>query len=278
MQNLDVKYLRLSDGQDLAYRAAGETLGGVPLLLIHGLPDASDTWLPVIAGVAPYHRVYAVDLAGYGHSDRPQKYDVSIAAQARYLTEFLDRLEIEKVVLIGHDIGGGIAQIIAAQQPGRVMGLILINPIVDQHWPVLETRLLCVPLLAAVSLTIFEKLMWKHIIEKGLSNPKAATQEMISRYQQWYRGASGRRRLIRNARALKNTDLTTWSGAIRALTIPTLLLWGRGDKYLEVQAAKKLCREMRHCKFEFIDDAGHYVLDEQSKNVVARITQFLDTL
>lgn len=278
MQNTDVKHMQLSDGQTLAYRAAGETHGSVPLLFIHGLPDASDTWLPVIADVARKHRVYAADLAGYGHTDRPEIYDVSVAAQTHYLTEFLDRLDIEKVVLIGHDIGGGIAQIIAAKYPHRVTHLILINPIVDHYWPVLETRMLCVPLLAPFTLKVFETLMWKHIIKKGLSKPKTVTGTLIARYQQWYRGAQGRRRLIRNACALKNTDLRAWSAAIRAITTPTLLLWGREDRYLNVVPAQKLCREMQNCRFEFIDEAGHYVLDEQPKKVIAYIAEFLSTL
>ena len=278
MSELDVAYMPLADGQNLAYRTAGESENGIPLLFIHGLPDASDTWLPLITEVVRSHRVYAVDLAGYGHSARPKNYDVSIAAQSNYLRAFVNALDIEKAILVGHDIGGGIAQIIAAKDPSRVAGLVLINPIVDQYWPVLETRMLRVPLLAPLTLRVFEKLMWKHIIAKGLSNSKEATEAMIARYQQWYRRPQGRRRLLRNTRALRNTDLTTWSAAIRALAVPTLLLWGRNDRYLQAKPAQGLCQTMRNCRFEFIDGAGHYVLDEQSHKVATHILQFIGTL
>ena len=267
--------LQLSDGQLLAYRVVNEKHAATPVLLIHGLPDASDSWLPIAAALGRLRPVYAVDLAGYGYSERPEAYDVSLSAQANYLTEFLDGLGLERVVLVGHDIGGGIAQIIAARSPQRVERLVLINSVIDDHWPVLETRLLCVPLLAFMSLTFMERPMWKYIIKKGVFDPEKVTDALIHRYQHWYQGSSGRRRLICNARALKNADLTVLSDTIRAMPIQTLILWGREDRYLNAEPAKKLCQGMKNCRFVFIDDAGHYVLDEQAQRVAGAIEEFL---
>lgn len=275
MRTTDVMSLQLSDGQLLTYRVVGKNNAATPILLIHGLPDAGDSWISIAAALGRLCPVYAIDLAGYGYSERPEIHDVSLSAQANYLAEFLDRLGFGRVVLVGHDIGGGIAQIIAARSPQRVDRMVLINSVIDAHWPVLETRLLCVPLLGLMSLTLMERRMWKHIIKKGFFNRGKVTDALIHRYQHWYQGPLGRRRLIRNARALKNADLTAWSDTIRAMPIQTLIVWGREDRYLNAAPAKKLCQEMKHCRFVFIDDAGHYLLDEQPQRVADVIEEFL---
>ena len=122
---------------------------------------------------------------------------------------------------------------------------------------------------------LMERLMWKYIITKGFFNRKMVTDALIHRYRHWYHGSSGRRRLIRNARALNNADLTRLSDSIRTLPIQTLILWGREDRYLDAEPAKKLCREMTHCRFVYINDAGHYLLDEQPQRIAEGIENFL---
>lgn len=271
----DLMSLQLSDGQSLAYRVVGKHHSATPILLIHGIPDSSDAWASIAADLGRSHPVYAVDLAGYGYSERSPDYDVSLSAQANYLTEFIDRLGLERVVLVGHDIGGGIAQIIAVRNPQSVDRLVLINSVIDDHWPVLEMRLLRIPLFGYMSLTLMEKPLWKYVLKKGFSNRQKVTDDVIRHYQHWFQGSSGRKRLVRNARALNNTDLTSLSKAIRALAIPTLVLWGRNDRYLDAEPAKKLSQDMKHCRFAFIDDAGHFVLDEQPQSIESMIDQFL---
>lgn len=263
----DVLSLPLPDGQYLAYRVVGKHHSAAPVVLIHGLPDASDSWIPIVAALGASRPVYAVDLAGYGYSERPMGADVSLAAQARYLIEFLDRLHLGRVVLVGHDIGGGVAQLVAAANPQRVERMVLINSVVDDHWPVLEPRLLCVPFLGPMSLALADRLLWRHVLRKGLFDRARVTRALIQRYRRWYSGRPGRRRLVRNARALRNSDLTARSDAIRAMPVRTLFLWGREDRFLDSAPAMRLCREMRHCRFGFIERAGHYLLDEQSPRV-----------
>jgi 2-hydroxymuconate-semialdehyde hydrolase len=274
----DVMSLQLSDGQFFAYRVAGKNHTATPILLIHGIPDASDSWSSTAAELARTHPVYAVDLAGYGYSDRPKDYDVSLSAQANYLLEFLDKLGLEQVIIAGHDIGGGIAQIFAARNPLRVEKLVLINTVIDDHWPVFEMRLLRVPLFGYMSLALMERPMWEHVLKKGYFNSDMVTDAVIHRYQHWYQGSSGRWRLIHNARALNSADLSGLSATIRALPIPTLILWGCEDRYLDAEPPKKLCHDMKHCRFEFINNAGHFVMDEQPQRVSSFIQKFLEPL
>jgi pimeloyl-ACP methyl ester carboxylesterase len=101
------------------------------------------------------------------------------------------------------------------------------------------------------------------------------TESLIERYQHWYQSSAGRHKLIRNAQALNSADLTSIADPIHELPIPTLILWGRNDRYLDANAAQHLCRSMQDCKFSFIDHAGHFVLDEQPLVTANAIEQFL---
>jgi 2-hydroxymuconate-semialdehyde hydrolase len=267
--------LSLADGQSLAYRVAGKIHTTAPILFIHGIPDSSDSWIPIAAELGRSHPVYAVDLAGYGYSERPEGYDVSLSAQANYLVDFIDQLKLERVILVGHDIGGGVAQIIAANHPQRVQHLVLINTVIHDHWPALEVRALRVPLLGHVALTLLERPIWDYVLHKGFFNDDMVTAAMVQRYQHWYQGSSGRRRLVRNARDLDSADLTALSDEIRALPTPTLILWGREDRFLDAEPAQQLCQSLKDCRFVFIDRAGHFVLDEQPRHVTSSIQQFL---
>ena len=271
----DLRSVQLSDGQPLFFRVTGQVHNTTPILLIHGIPGTSDSWSSIAVELGRTHPVYAVDLAGYGYSDRPEDYDVSLSAQANYLLELLDKLGLERVVIVGYDIGGGIAQILAARHPQRIDRLVLVNSVVGDNWPVLEMRLLRLPLFGYAALTIMEKPMWQHVLRKGFFNEDMVTEEILHRYQHWYQGSLGRQRLIRNAHALNNADLTTLTHEIRGVPAPTLILWGREDRYLDPRLAQKLCQNLHSCRFVFVERAGHFVLDEQPQVVANAIQQFL---
>jgi len=265
----------LANTQTLYYRSAGTALTSTPILLIHGIPDASDSWLPIMTQLARSHPVYAVDLAGYGYSDWPAGHDLSLSAQAGYVGELLDRLKINKVIVVGHDIGGGIAQILAVHHPQRVIQLVLINSAIGAHWPVIEMHMLRLPWLGPATFTLLETPIWSYMLHKGFYRDELLTADTVQRYRHWYQGASGRERLVRNARALDNTNLTGLSPPPATLQTATLVLWGREDRFLAAAPAQQLCQSMLHCRFEFIDAAGHFVLDEQPDRIAERIAYFI---
>jgi 2-hydroxymuconate-semialdehyde hydrolase len=265
----------LADGQPLFYRVAEKNGLAPPVVLIHGVADSSESWESIAGILSDSHPVYAIDMAGYGYSERPVDYDTSVSAQADYLLEFINKKQLERVILVGHDIGGAVAQIMAVRNPQRVQALILVNSVIDDNWPVFEMRLLQIPVMNYMALTLLEEPLWQHVMSKGFYDQHKVTKDLVHRYQRWYQGSTGRKRLIQNTVALKNKDLLTISDAIRAHAVPTLILWGRHDRYLEAEPAIELCESMKNCRFEFIEDAGHFVTDEQPERVAEGIRHFL---
>ena len=110
-------------GYRRAFLSAGH---GPPLLLIHGIGDSSTTWLPVLESFAANYTVIAPDLLGHGLSDKPRA-DYSVAAYANGMRDLLSVLGIDRVTVVGHSLGGGVAAQFAYTFPERCERLVLVG-------------------------------------------------------------------------------------------------------------------------------------------------------
>jgi 3-oxoadipate enol-lactonase len=106
----------------LAYQVWGSP-GGEPLVLLHALGESAADWDAVAPAFAQHRRVYAPDLRGHGKSDWPGEYSVELMAAD--VLDFLDALQLDRVELIGHSMGGLVAYLLAGDHPQRVSRLIL---------------------------------------------------------------------------------------------------------------------------------------------------------
>src|ERR1700709_671345 len=114
---------RTIHGYKRAYRIAGSRPA---ILLIHGIGDNSTTWDTIQAKLAQRFTVIAPDLLGHGRSDKPRA-DYSVAAYANAMRDLLRVLDIERVTIVGHSLGGGVAMQFAYQFPHLVERLILVG-------------------------------------------------------------------------------------------------------------------------------------------------------
>ncbi len=114
---------RTIHGYRRAFRIAGS---GPAILLIHGIGDNSTTWSSVQSTLAQRFTVIAPDLLGHGKSDKPRA-DYSVAAYANGMRDLLSVLDIERVTVVGHSLGGGVAMQFAYQFPQLVDRLILVG-------------------------------------------------------------------------------------------------------------------------------------------------------
>ena len=117
-----VRYVTIH-GYRRAYVKAGS---GPALLLIHGIGDSSDTWRPVVEQLAEHYTVIAPDLLGHGRSEKPRA-DYSVAGFANGMRDLLSVLEVDRVTVVGHSLGGGVAAQFAYQFPERCERLVLVG-------------------------------------------------------------------------------------------------------------------------------------------------------
>jgi pimeloyl-ACP methyl ester carboxylesterase len=127
------------------------------LLLIHGCPFSSFVWRKVIPLLSSRYRCIAPDLLGLGDTETPDDADWSLRAQTKMIMELLDELRIDRAHVVGHDHGGAIAQLLAAERPAHIDRLVLSNAEAYDNWPSAEKR----PFVKATQIPILgELLLW----------------------------------------------------------------------------------------------------------------------
>jgi pimeloyl-ACP methyl ester carboxylesterase len=253
-----------------AYTRAGH---GPAVVLIHGIPTNAYLWRGVAPSlVAAGLEVITLDLLGYGASDKPTDADLGIRAQSNLLVEALRALEWPGGTVVGHDIGGGVAQLIAVDHPQIATRLVLIDSIVYVSFPEL-------------SIARLKALAWDGILggpdfdlKKGLTqgfmrgmvHADRITPEMIDAYERPFHGVEGRRAYLRAARAVRTEELSSRMDAVEKLELPTLIIWGAEDVFQPIKAGERLAQTMENGRFEVLERAAHF-LPEDDPDALARL-------
>ena len=259
---------------DIAYLRKGQ---GPALLLVHGIPSSSYLWRDIIDPLSGTFDVLAPDLLGYGDSDKRLDADLSIAAQARYMVAFMESVGVHQAAVVGHDIGGGVAQLMAVDEPQRVARLILIDSVVDNNWPIPDIARLKEPVWDQIMVNLDLRDGLRKGLEAGTVTEGRVTDELVDEWTRPFQDLGGRRAYLRAARALNNRDLTSRSRHIQEIETPSLIVWGANDKYLEPRWADILKHKLRDTTVEIIDPGGHFLPIDRPDAVVEAITRFLTT-
>lgn len=120
-------------GAGMAYHEMGQ---GRPVLFLHGLPTWSYLWrnvMPIVAAAG--HRAIALDLLGFGRSDRPEGLDLGYATQVRHLDGFVAALDLRDLTLVGHDWGAAIGLDHASRNAGNLRGVAYLEAAIAPAWP-----------------------------------------------------------------------------------------------------------------------------------------------
>lgn len=131
------------NGRRVHYIEKGE---GRPLILIHGFLYHTVMWKKSIDDLAKKYRVYAIDLWGWGYSERLNPREYSFALYGAQVEGFIRKLNIQRPVLVGQSMGGGISVYVAAHHPELVGGLILVDPAVIPYPSTFTAKIYQLPL------------------------------------------------------------------------------------------------------------------------------------
>jgi pimeloyl-ACP methyl ester carboxylesterase len=260
---IDVEDLRLH------YEEAGE---GEAVILLHGLGASTFGYRFLLPALAPCYRVIALDLPGFGYSTRHAP-DMSMSAEARYLKGFMERLRIERAVLVGHSMGGAIAQRFAMEEPGRVEKLVLISP--ASHAQLQRARALswlAAPFVSTFSAIVFHRPKVRRLwLSLGVHDRAFLTPELIARYSlpSRMRGHnSALRRWLVDRRKDRPLDPSR-------LSCPTLIIWGESDHLLRPTGGTRLQEQIPGSRLVRVKRAGHLVAEEQPDVVNRLLLDFL---
>lgn len=253
--------------------------GGRPIVLLHGFGTSSFLWrdvAPEIAGAR--HTAIAIDLLGYGESDRPIDTDFGIAAQTEYIDRALTALRVPRADLVGVDLGGAIALRFAAARRDRVAHLVLVNSLTAESTPAADVRALqrnTARFVLRVATGILGSTpLLRPVLEGSVADRAHMSWRLVARYLAPYVGQDGVRHLLALAASVSAQDLQPAS--LAGIHAPTLVVRGEADRWLEDGVAERLTAALPDARLVRLPGVGRLVPEETPEQLAGLILDFVE--
>lgn len=209
------------------------------VVLLHGVPASAELWRGVMTRlVEAGHHVVAFDLPGYGDTLLPARADHSLAGAAELISAWM-RINVGRGAwLVGHDLGGAVAQIVVSRHPTMLSRLTLSDTVFEHSWPVPPIRALrgvartgLYPMLGAAHL--FPNPLFRRELRRGFADPGRMTPEVVDRvfFDGKVHDDAGRRAFARHLVSLDSSQTMAAAGTLSRLPCPSQLIWGQQDAF-----------------------------------------------
>ncbi len=255
-------------GARIRFTDVGE---GPAVVLVHGFASSLDVWPDVVKALQKRHRVIALDLKGFGWSDRPEG-DYSPAAQAQLVIALLDKLGVEKASFVGHSWGASVVLTLALRTPERVDRIALYDA-----W-VYEAQLPTAFLFAradGVGEAIFGLFYDQRADDKialAFYDPDAVPQALVDEVEEQLERPGTTAAALAAVRGQRYEDLEKRYREIRQ---PVLLLWGREDRVTPLDIGERLSKELPHAELVVFPQCGHFPMIEARHPSTRALAAFL---
>lgn len=245
---------------------------GPTVVFIHGIPTSPQLWRHVWP-LLPEARSLAWEMVGYGNSMAAGRgRDISVARQADFLVDWMDAIGVEDAVLVGHDLGGGVAQIAAVRHRKRVRGLVLMNAVAYDSWPIPSVKILRAlsPLVARLPAPllspIFALLFYRG--HETLEQVKTAFEVHAKPYLR----PGGAEAFAHQLQSLDVHDTLAVAGELSRLNIPARLVWGAADSFQPIDYGERLAHDL-NAPLDPIADGKHFVPEDHPDRVARAVKE-----
>jgi pimeloyl-ACP methyl ester carboxylesterase len=247
------------------------------LVLLHGWMVSHWQWRHVIPTLAETYDVIALDLPGFGESDRPPHGDFHYDAPAFMdaVLGALDALGVEKATFCGQSMGGAIALYTAARRPERVERLVVSDPVSYPFPMPPEARLLLVPFLGGVLFRAFHsRTMIRRFMTRSVYyDASLASEEWIDYLWERVNRPGGYE--AAHAAFQFIADPSVVSRAVRAVRAPTLIVWGENDRLFPSSLATRLQNDIGGSEVALISVCGHSPIEERPDEYLKVVAPFI---
>ncbi len=254
------------------------------IVLLHDIPAGAFAWENAMPGLAGLNRaVYAFDMLGYGQSDHPWPADTSIWGHADVLSYLLKELNLTNIILVGHGLGGGVAQVLATRlYREQTTALVLIDTICYLHayaenWPLpdMEKK----RDFDAPKQTTLDDLIkqLRTTLPDAVVNATGFAAALENYIAPWD-SELGKEVLYQHVRSLVPYYLNSVASDLRVMGKPTLIIWGEKDQQVPIAYAERLHREIPHAQIVTVPNAGHLILFDAPVAVIDALVKFTHNL
>ncbi len=273
-QYLDVKGLKVH------FRDEGNKEEKVPLVLLHGTFSSLYTWDNWTEILKDEHRIIRLDLPGFGLTGPHPSGDYTLETYLLFLEDFLSIMDIDSCVLGGNSLGGEIAWRYALKRPKQVKKLILIGaagyPVDMKNLPLrqlpLSYLLLRIALLREISVNFASVNVVRNSLEYLYGAPDKVTEDQVRLYYDMTNRLGNREALTER---MESFNRPSPYEAIPSIHVPTLVLWGRQDRLIPVENAKKFQRDLPNSVLTIFSTAGHMPMEEIPAVSAKSVEEFL---
>lgn len=249
------------------------------IILLHGIGGSVEMWQENIQSLAKNNTVYALDLAGFGHTEKPEA-AYTLSFQADFLHSFMEAMNLEQADLVGLSLGGGVALDFSLRYPHKLNRLVLVDSVGlgrDAH---MIFRLPTLPVIGEW-LTRPSRQRTRELFETAFCDPTKLTDEMVDHYYGLYEQPGTQRaflttlRALGSLRGLREMVLGYITRGLSRLEVLTLIVWGSEDQILPVKQARFAHNRLPESRLQIIHECGHLPPMERPETFNRIVRNFL---
>lgn len=262
-------------GVRLYYYAAGTRGAGEPIILIHGFPTSSHVWSDLVPLLPKGHRIVVLDLLGFGRSDGPGAADLSLHGHAARLIGLMDALGIERAALVGHHMGGAVAQCVALHWPQRVSRIGLLASI-GFDLTLTGTFALArafLPATAVVPPRMLLRAMGRDLTHRYCDAERG--RHSVEQYLRPFTSPGGHRAFLRHLAAFAEAETNALAARLSDIRVPVALVWGSDDALVPPSLARRLRERIPEATLDIIDGVRHFTPEEAPERVASVVDHLL---
>lgn len=261
------------DGQKIYVEDTGS---GRTLLMLHGFASSTYSFREIIPSLAKTHRVIAIDLNGFGYTERPDEWEQYQAeAQIHTIQRVLDHLDVRTCDVVAHSYGGALAILLAREDPTRVRLLALINPFTDfsETSPILQSPPVRAVAYAGSRVLLGSRPIFRSGVRKAYYQDHLVTRELAEEYRkriliEGYRDSFHGFSFVMNGRGPIQFPLAE-------IKQPCLIIAGRHDELVPLESCETVADEMPRSTLHILEESGHSPAEEQPEDVIRLISTFV---
>jgi len=249
---------------------------GEPVILLHGFGASTWSWRNVMPALAASFRVIAIDLNGFGYTQRPRTFEsYTREGQADLVLRVMDGLGIRSAHLMGHSYGGGLSLFIASRYPERVRSLVLVDSSAPTYANDRRSRAASLKPLLGLYLRSF--VLRPGTVRRALLHSfyddSLVTPELVHEYYE-------RLRVEGVVDAYYGLTAPTRSQPepveLEKIRVPALIVWGAEDQLISVEAGRRAAERMPDAEFVVLPGVGHVPMEEKPEELVRLVLPFLE--
>ena len=264
-------FIEINEQRIYAVHQPGE---GEPVLFIHGFGASSVSWRDILSALGGYDR-YAIDLPGFGLSQKGLDLDLRHQTQAEIILAFMDVRQIDSAHIVAHDMGGNIAMHLAQRHPERILSLTLVAPALQYD----SAGQLPQSLLDFAPLQRWGRILVRWIIpssteinlQSAIEQDAVIDDDLIEAYQRTYRTPDWDLSILALARDSSQSALAQ---PLQSLSVPVLIIWGESDKWIAPGTAEQIETDIPDARRVMLPGVGHLPMHEVPDQFTAVLLDF----